>query len=117
MLINAGADVNVTDICHKRLPGTIFKSCVQNVGQTPLMKAFIYYNFKCVDRLTEGGAHKNVKDECGQTLLIISAAYGYDKCLSSLIKTGVDLNARDMHGQMALIKAAIKDFINPYINL
>ena len=38
MLINAAEDVNATDICHKRPPGSIFKSCVQNVGQTALIK-------------------------------------------------------------------------------
>ena len=62
MLINDEADVYVTDICHKRPPCSIFRSYLQNIDQTALIKACIYNNFKCVDRLIEGVARRNVKD-------------------------------------------------------
>ena len=118
-LLEAGADVNSTDI-YGNTPiiesATFFREeCLMlllkagadvNItnkrGETPLLRATFkeyprwdrHKQNKCIELLLEAGANVNVADNSGYTPIIMAALHNHYKQVESFIQAGADVNLR-----------------------
>ena len=91
-LINAGADVNVTDA----------------KGNVPIIKAVSRQNEKCVALLLAGGADVNtLNGRLGDSALITAIKSGKNAICDQLLQAGADMNIIGDMGHTALVAAAM----------
>lgn len=91
-LVNAGADINITDINHM----TPLMNCVRS---SRLVRIFLSY-----------GADVDVKDDNGVTALMDACFYCAKESVSMLIKAGADVNAVDDDGCTPLILTVMMNY-------
>ncbi|MDD3926009.1 MAG: ankyrin repeat domain-containing protein [bacterium] len=89
LLIDAGANVNVTD----------------SQESTPLMNAVDKGDYKIAALLLSRGAEVNRRNWNGITALMLAAAKGYDKMVDMLLSHGADAGIADIDGQTACMQA------------
>ena len=99
VLVQAGADINVTTIAHN---GVDF-----DAGKTPLHKAAFHGNVEVIPVLVQLGADVNAGDNYAQTPLHEATLSGKIEAVPILVKEGADINVTDKFGRTPLHHAAI----------
>ena len=123
MLLNSGADVNISysSICGNTTP--ILKSVECGIlkclpllleagadvnlpagGRSPIHEATIKGNIECLNILIKAGADVNLKGK-GKTLIHEATIKGNIKCLDKLVEAGADVNSRDIRGTTPVLTA------------
>ncbi|XP_031575328.1 ankyrin repeat domain-containing protein 50-like [Actinia tenebrosa] len=108
-LLDAGADVNITDESWKRTP--LFYAVLGNFenvsayydGETALFGAIRKDNESIVRALIEADADVNKTDNDGATALFSAIEYENESIVQALIDAGADVNKTDDDGQTALL--------------
>ena len=93
MLIDAGANLNVTD----------------EFGRTPLHWAAGSQHSVCVQTLVGAGSDPNIADDRGETPLHEAACTGHDECIQTLVESGANPNITEIRGRTPLHTATYYD--------
>jgi ankyrin repeat protein len=93
MLIDAGANLNVTD----------------ESGRTPLHWAVGSQHSDCVQTLVDAGSDPNIADDRGETPLHEAAYTGHDACIQTLVESGANPNITEIRGRTPLHTATYYD--------
>jgi hypothetical protein len=86
--------------------GDIFQKETIVEHSTPLIRAFVGSNMKCVNFLLDYGADIEQADRLGMTILMHAVSENNTEVLSRLLQMGVGVEARDPHGWTALHHAS-----------
>jgi ankyrin repeat protein len=93
MLIDAGANLNVTD----------------EFGRTPLHWAVGSQHSDCVQTLVDAESDPNIADDRGETPLHEAACTGHDACIQTLVESGANPNITEIRGRTPLHTATYYD--------
>ena len=122
-LIDAGADVNVTNTWHESpiilaaAKGLVHSvdllikaganvNAIDTSGCTALVNASREGHVECVRSLIAAGAGVNHSTASGHTSVLLTTHNGHSKCLELLMDAGADVNVTNKNGQTALMIAS-----------